>query len=422
MSGPGQETTSLATAEQGAAPVGVHAAGPVVVTTDGGATVVGDGTTARGRARSRWRRARWPLVVVVGVLVAAGLASLLEPPRSTDPLGHDNPEADGGRALAQILARQGVAITPVTTTADAVAAAGPGTTLFVASTWFLSDEQVERVVATGADLVVVDPDDWHVPALTDGAVDVDWVMTQPPLEPRCDDPAAAAAGSITAEGGMFVAMRDEAVVCFGSGGPGTYASAPSGVGDARTSLVSDGSVMTNRSLAEAGNAALMLHLLGANDELVWYLPSPTDTGTAAPSPLELLPPWAGPLGAQLGLVLLVVMVWRARRLGRLVTEPLPVTVRAAEATEGRARLYRRSRSRGHAAAALRAGSARRAAARLGLPRSAGATDVIDAVARATRRPVDQVAGLLYGPPPTDDAGLLQLARQLDELESEVHRT
>jgi hypothetical protein len=66
--------------------------------------------------------------------------------------------------------------------------------------------------------------------------------------------------------------------------------------------------------------------------------------------------------------------------------------------------------------------ARRAAARIGLPRTAGATDVIDALARATGRSSQQVADLLYGPPPTDDAALLQLARQLDELESEVHRT
>ena len=30
--------------------------------------------------------------------------------------------------------------------------------------------------------------------------------------------------------------------------------------------------------------------------------------------------------------------------------------------------------------------------------------------------------LLYGPPPTDDRGLAGLARDLDHLESEVHRT
>ncbi|NUU16831.1 DUF4350 domain-containing protein, partial [Cellulomonas humilata] len=79
-------------------------------------------------------------------------------------------------------------------------------------------------------------------------------------------------------------------------------------------------------------------------------------------------------------------------------------------------------SYGHAAAALRAGAASRSAARLGLPRSAPAPVVVDAVARATTRPAQAVEALLYGPPPTDDRGLAQLARDLDHLESEVHRT
>ena len=56
-----------------------------------------------------------------------------------------------------------------------------------------------------------------------------------------------------------------------------------------------------------------------------------------------------------------------------------------------------------------------------LPRSAGAVAVIEALAGATGRSTDHVAALLYGPPPTDDAGLTDLARRLDDLESEVHR-
>ena len=64
--------------------------------------------------------------------------------------------------------------------------------------------------------------------------------------------------------------------------------------------------------------------------------------------------------------------------------------------------------------AARAGSA--------CPASAAAPLVVDAIARATgRRPAD-VEALLYGPPPTDDRGLARLARDLDHLESEVHRT
>jgi hypothetical protein len=128
------------------------------------------------------------------------------------------------------------------------------------------------------------------------------------------------------------------------------------------------------------------------------------------------------IGLQLLVVVLALALWRGRRLGRVVVERLPVTVRAAETARGRARLYRVSRSHGHAAAALRAGAASRCAQRLGLPRSAGATDVIDAVSRASGRTTDEVADLLYGPPPTTDAGLETLVRRLDQLESEVHRT
>ncbi|MNW56635.1 hypothetical protein D3C74_343630 [compost metagenome] len=132
-----------------------------------------------------------------------------------------------------------------------------------------------------------------------------------------------------------------------------------------------------------------------------------------------LPPWVTVVLVQLLVVAFFAALWRGRRLGRLVTEDLPVVVRASETTRGRGRLYRRSRSRGHAAAGLRAHSADRMASRLGLPRSAAAPALIDAIVRATHRPAEQVAHLLYGPPPADDAALLELARHLDQLESEV---
>ncbi|WP_019136670.1 hypothetical protein [Cellulomonas massiliensis] len=60
--------------------------------------------------------------------------------------------------------------------------------------------------------------------------------------------------------------------------------------------------------------------------------------------------------------------------------------------------------------------------RLGLPRSAPAAAVIDAVARASGRDPREVEQLLYGPPPTDDTGLSILALDLDHLESEVHES
>ncbi|BDZ42901.1 hypothetical protein GCM10025865_22000 [Paraoerskovia sediminicola] len=107
-------------------------------------------------------------------------------------------------------------------------------------------------------------------------------------------------------------------------------------------------------------------------------------------------------------------------MGRLVSEPLPVVVRSSETTRGRARLYRAGGARGHAAAGLRALTAQRLARRLGVPASAGRDVVVEATARACGRTPDEIQHILYGPPPTDDAALLELATRLDTLESEVH--
>jgi hypothetical protein len=126
--------------------------------------------------------------------------------------------------------------------------------------------------------------------------------------------------------------------------------------------------------------------------------------------------------AALAAAAVLLALAQGRALGRVVTEVMPVVVRAAETTRGRGRLYRRSRAHDHAAAALRAGTAARLARALGLAHSAGADTLLDALTRATGHPAERLRPLLYGPPPTDDAGLLALSAALDTLESEVHRS
>lgn len=392
------------------------------------ASVMGDGTTAGSRAKARWRSARFPITVLL-VLVGAGLlSSLLTARTSAVPLAPDNPGSGGARALAEILRAQGVQVEYVRTTNEAVAAAQDGTTLLVVGTMNLFGDQVTRIRDTEADLVVVGPAAYDVPRLTNGAFDVlDSWATEPRLRAAgCADPDAVAAEEILTGAYSLEASSPSAITCFPpDGGLGGGAYGIDVQDGRRVVVITDSSLMTNSRLIEHGNAALMLRALGQHDRLTWYIPSLSDGGFDVPSGpglSDLLPRGSTVVGFQLLLVVVALALWRGRRLGRVVTEPLPVTVRAAETTLGRGRLYRRARSLGHAGAALRAGTARRAAGRLGLPRSAGATDVIDALARATGRSTEQVAGLLYGPPPTDDAALLDLARRLDELESEVHRT
>lgn len=393
--------------------------------------VVGDGTTTRTRAAGRWRRWRGLFAVLAILLVGALLAVLPAPRTSTTALAPDNVGRNGARALAQILGRHGVTVTYVRTIAAAERAAADGGTLLVAGDYALVQEDVDRIAAIDADLVLVAATSWldrlapGVQAVPPGIGSVSQGRTA-----QCADEDATAAGTITASGGL-VATAPGVVVCFPEApatapgtpqAPGAYAVTTNPAGH-RVTVLADATALTNGALAEEGNAALVVRMLGRHDHLTWYLPTFT-TGVADGDGADvgtLVPRVVWVLALEALLVALVVALWRGRRLGPVVAERLPVVVPGAEATRGRGRLYRRGRSHAHAAAALRAGAATRMANRLGLPRSADAAATIDAIARACDAPAAEVARLLYGPPPHDDRSLAALARDLDTLESEVHR-
>jgi hypothetical protein len=169
----------------------------------------------------------------------------------------------------------------------------------------------------------------------------------------------------------------------------------------------------------------MLNLLAPSRRIVWLTPEPTavpvvrhhaEPARAAPS----LIPWAAwLLVIQLGIALVLTAIWRSRRLGPLITERLPVVVRASETTEGHARLYQSRRARHRAADALRQAMLSRVLPALGLAKDAPQDAVTAALAARSRHGQPELAGIVYGAAPATDAELVQLARNLDELEREV---
>ena len=159
----------------------------------------------------------------------------------------------------------------------------------------------------------------------------------------------------------------------------------------------------------------------SGDRLVWYVPSILDVSTAGHHPELRAPPSPRPLVLLSLFALLATMLWRGRRFGPLVTEPLPAVVKAIETTQSRGRLYRRARDTDRAAAVLRTAAVRRLALYLGLPAEVPPGPAVEAVARATGRPLVDVHALLAGPPPADEDELIALANDLTTLEKEVHR-
>jgi hypothetical protein len=121
----------------------------------------------------------------------------------------------------------------------------------------------------------------------------------------------------------------------------------------------------------------------------------------------------------LAFAVLVVAIWRGRRLGPVVAEQLPVIVHASETTEGRARLYRRSRARDRAAAALRESALAQLQKAHGIPRRADPSAVVATVAARTGWDPAMLYEMLYGQPPLTDDALMSLSDELDILTQEV---
>ncbi len=380
---------------------------------------VGDGTSTASRARSRWQRARAWVVVGAVVLVGAIVMVLPQPATSGEPYAVDNPGQNGAQALARILERHGVRITVVHDAAQALAQAEAGDTLAVVGD-DLTSSDAGLLAGTEADLVAAGVG-LNLEELVPGVSSAGGSSLAAPRQALCDDPDAQAAGTIAVRSSVQVFDDTlDATVCFPewSDDQGAYATF---VRDGkRTTVLADAEILLNATLTDDGNAALALRALGRNSHLVWYVPTRSSDGSGDLGLMDVLPPWLWIVALQALVLFVVAALWRGRRLGPVVAEPLPVVVPAAEASRGRARLYRKMGARGRAAAALRGGSAQRLGTRLGLPRSAPAAELVDAVARASDRPAAVVTSLLYGPPPTDDRGLVWLAQELDRLESEVH--
>jgi hypothetical protein len=186
-----------------------------------------------------------------------------------------------------------------------------------------------------------------------------------------------------------------------------------------------GPAWTNERIAEDSNAGTAVRALGSTPRLVWYqpgtgdalAPGPGETGTSDDG--SVWPRWTTPVTVLLLATVVLLAIARGRRLGRLVREPLPVVVRAIETTESRGRLYRRAGDRARAAAVLRRGTTERLTRRLAVGRAAGPDAVVHAAALATGRPPGELADILFGPAPPDDAALIHLAQQLTDLEERV---
>lgn len=377
-------------------------------------------------ARGLLRRLRLP-GLLLGLLAVAGLLfSLTTGPTSNADLDPAGVTQGGSRAVARLLADRGVEVTRVPQLDQAGAGEIPAT-IFVPSAARVGGRDLDRLtdLARRTDIVVVLDGPADLVALgADGDDDGLVPGFDREHEPGCGLPAAVAAGG--ARTGMDAIRLPAGLAglvvtdrCYLADGEPTVLvlRAPNTAGS--LTLLTSSELVRNDRLAQDGNAALALGLLDRGRPLTWLLPLPGEVvdDTGEPVPLaDLLPDRLLLAALELLVLLALLAVWRGRRLGPVVVEPLPVVVRSVETVFGRARLYRGAKARDRAALALREAARARAARRLGLGAETPPRVLIEAVAaQAGRAPAD-VATLLYGAPaPPDDSTLVRLADELDTL-------
>lgn len=381
-------------------------------------------------AGRRWRRSRGVLLVVLVILGLAFVLTAVRPTVQPQFLDPESPSQVGTRALVELLRQRGTSVKVARDAEDAAgqAAAGSDVLLVVTRPERLTPAEVDRLgTVPGADLLVIDPTRDALLGLAPGIVAAARNVTEQRTEPGCDLTAATLAGTVDLAGSMTFETPDTASRCYPVDGlPQLVRYRPAG----RTvTVLGGGRFLTNSELAYQGHAALGLNLIGDHSTVVWLIPDLPEPGSAGGdrSPMDLVP-----FGVKLALLQLLIAVvlaalWRSRRLGPVVAEPLPVAVRSAEAVEGRARLYRARRATGSAAEALRAGTRERLVSLLGLPLTAAqdpamAPEIVSATAARTRLDPATVGAALYGPAPVDDAELVRLTDFLDDLERQVRQS
>lgn len=383
----------------------------------------------QGRSLAFW------LTAVVALAAVATLVLWPSPGYGQgDP---ENPRRVGTQAVAKVLQRQGVDVSVVRSSADLQRQhpAGPATlvvssrktsmTPYTASSIDKVRSRYQRVV-----LIAPHTELLHQVGLGSLRSTTSGVSS---VHAGCTDQAIGGASTLgrVGDGSLryFATGGDLDTPppgCFTVSGqrPGTMlVRAP---GPQEVFAVADREIFTNEQVMVADNAALALTLLGNNRQLVWFSTTtedePDTSPTDKPGLSAVLPPWWDAVQRLLTATIVIALIWQVRRFGPLVTERMPVVIKAIETTVNRGHLYHRAGAKDRAVASLQRATRRRLRLALALPRDCSDDELIRAVAQATGRDPHQVHQVLTDSTPvTNDETMVLRAQTLAQLEEEVRR-
>lgn len=386
------------------------------------------------------KRKKTGMILLVSLIVVAWLAVMvwvaLQPERTEGSLGIDDKTSHGAAAITSVLEEHGISVRPAQsmTQLEFELRRNPdATVLFHDKHQAMETASFERLEEL-ADLVPADQrvfagvtasqQDYLVDGI-DHTANMNFIDELAATD-QCRLDAAREAGSISSIR-QGVVLTDDAQGCFrvvdDSMGEQehVYAFAETANGSI---VFADWRMLTNAGLYQNGTATLALWSLGRADSVIWFQPDfqldPDSDGQLSP---VQLPDWA-----RMGIVWAVIatgiwLLYRARRTGPIIIEPLPAEVPAAETTVGRGRMYAKAKHHRHALTMLQQASRARLARLLQLGAQASPDAVLAETAKQLGRPLAELRQL-YDPPAGDISAqqFVTWANQLHDLEHQVrHR-
>lgn len=383
------------------------------------------------------KRKKTGLFLLVSLIVLAWLAVMVwlaqQPQRTEGSLGIDDETNHGAAAVTSVLEEHGIRVRPAQsmTQLESELRRNPDATVLFHDKYqamqtasFERMEQLAALVPAEQRVFagVADAQQRYLVDDVEGTTNIGFT-DQLEASDQCRLDAAREAGSVSSIR-QGVMLTDDAEGCFRVIDESTgeaqesYAFAQTADGSV---IFADWRMLTNSGLYQNGTATLAIWSLGRTDTVIWFQPDfqldPDTDGQLSP---VQLPDWA-----RMSLVWAVIatgiwLLYRARRTGPIITEPLPAEVPAAETTVGRGRLYAKAKHHRHALTMLQRASVSRLARLLQLGSQASPEAVLAEAAKQLDRSLAELQQL-YTPPAHDISAqqFVSWANQLQDLEYQV---
>lgn len=365
--------------------------------------------------RSRWIRVALLSSVLVAMVVVAALV-VGAPSGNSNPLDPNSTGRDGTKALVLLLRALGANV-HIGATAPT---ASDGVALVLQDR--LNDTDRSRLVSwvrAGGRLVVADPGSAlaGVSRATSGRDLITGQGAPAIVRGDCTIEALRNVGDLEPDGDILLRAGNGDTGCFAAGTG--YLLVARQVGDGTLVDLGGASMWVNANLRDANNSVLAAALLAPRPGTQVTFIGASRIGGGNTGLLSLVSPRVYEALWGIAIAFVILVLWRARRLGRPVPETLPVELPGSGLVEATGNLLQEAGQREFAASVLRRDLKRLITDRFGADPRLPPREAAEVASLRTGLPVERFEVVLGGPVPAGDRELLALAREIEDARREV---